>query len=387
LKAYPSKDFFNYFEAAGIGVSVRRKKLPAREIEICNRMRAARELLQLTQDGCAHQIGLNRSTLQNYELCRTPVRFEVALRFCRQLIISEEWLATGRFDLAHEKAKALGFTREGENLTGLDEVLFRQCVDLMSEPAALHIPTGTLFSRAYDATLQAHYRDLVFAFFFFPRICLSDADSPKLAVNLLTAINERYIILLSNAALSRNLKPPAAWRPYTRFVFECAHFVFGRMMRPAPALTHGPDYPDWLPYLIANPEARMPFMGEEAQPVQAQQWKSENILLTTSSTSEKLPPVKSQLDNLLATLNRVTKERGKKTALADFLGAPLASVSRWLSGETEPGGETTLRLLEWVQAEEVKPKSPGSATTPPERKTQLRKSTVYEKAKSNPKQR
>jgi transcriptional regulator with XRE-family HTH domain len=109
----------------------------------------------------------------------------------------------------------------------------------------------------------------------------------------------------------------------------------------------------------------------------------ENILLTDASICAKLPPVKSQLDNLLADLNRLTKESGKKTELAEFLGAPLASVSRWLSGEREPGGETTLRLLEWVQAEEAKqPKGPARATTRAERKTQLSKS-YYEKTKSN----
>jgi hypothetical protein len=101
-------------------------------------------------------------------------------------------------------------------------------------------------------------------------------------------------------------------------------------------------------------------------------------LLTTVAASGKLGPVKSQLDNLLADVNRLTKEPGMKTKLADFLGAPLTSVSRWLSGEREPGGETTLRLLQWVGQQEGKQESPGGAQTPPEPKTQVRKS-VYEK--------
>ena len=99
----------------------------------------------------------------------------------------------------------------------------------------------------------------------------------------------------------------------------------------------------------------------------------ERKLLTETESSGKLPPVKSQLDNLLAALNHLTEETGKKTELADFLGAPLASVSRWLSGDREPGGETTLRMLEWVQAEEAKPRGPRGAETPREPKTQARK--------------
>jgi hypothetical protein len=81
---------------------------------------------------------------------------------------------------------------------------------------------------------------------------------------------------------------------------------------------------------------------------------------------------------LLAKLNRLTQEPGKKTELADFLGAPLASVSRWLSGKRDPGGETTLKLLRWVQEQESQPKAPGSATNAAKGKTQVHKSS-YEK--------
>jgi hypothetical protein len=88
--------------------------------------------------------------------------------------------------------------------------------------------------------------------------------------------------------------------------------------------------------------------------------------------------VKSQLKNLLADLNRLTKESGKKTELAEFLGAPLTSVSRWLSGEREPGGETTLRLFHWVKQQERQPNTPGSATNTAKGQTQVSK-TSYEK--------
>ena len=89
--------------------------------------------------------------------------------------------------------------------------------------------------------------------------------------------------------------------------------------------------------------------------------------------------VKPQMANLLARLQSATKERGKKTELAAYLKVPLASVSQWLSGEREPGGETTLRLLHWVQrAEAQQTKNPGSASTRPGQKTRVRRSS-YEK--------
>ena len=101
----------------------------------------------------------------------------------------------------------------------------------------------------------------------------------------------------------------------------------------------------------------------------------ENNKLTTSSTYAKMPSVKSQLENLLAALNRLTEKSGKKTELADFLDAPLASVSRWLSGKRDPGGETTLQLLRWVEQQERQQKQgAGSVLPPPAPKTQSKAS-------------
>jgi transcriptional regulator with XRE-family HTH domain len=104
----------------------------------------------------------------------------------------------------------------------------------------------------------------------------------------------------------------------------------------------------------------------------------DNILLTGVAVSGKLAPVKSQLKSLLADLNRLTTEPGTKTKLADFLGAPLTSVSRWLSGEREPGGETTLQMLRWVQEQERQQNTLDSATNTIKGKTQVHKSG-YEK--------
>lgn len=86
--------------------------------------------------------------------------------------------------------------------------------------------------------------------------------------------------------------------------------------------------------------------------------------LTEAETSEKMLPVKVSLQNLLERLHLATKETGKMSELADFLGkatgnkVPLASVSRWLSGKREPGGQITLALLDWVEQQERKTKKP-----------------------------
>ena len=75
--------------------------------------------------------------------------------------------------------------------------------------------------------------------------------------------------------------------------------------------------------------------------------------LTDAATYKKLKAdMKKQLPSLLERLNQATKETGKMSALADYLKVPLASVSRWLSGKREPGGETTLKMLQWVEQQE-----------------------------------
>jgi transcriptional regulator with XRE-family HTH domain len=74
--------------------------------------------------------------------------------------------------------------------------------------------------------------------------------------------------------------------------------------------------------------------------------------LTNIVLSDNIQSVKAQLPELQKRLNEATRKRGTKTALAKFMGVKLPTVSRWLSGEKEPGGETTLRLLHWVEQQE-----------------------------------
>jgi transcriptional regulator with XRE-family HTH domain len=76
--------------------------------------------------------------------------------------------------------------------------------------------------------------------------------------------------------------------------------------------------------------------------------------LTNVPESGKHADVKAQLPSLLERVKHVTTARGSKSALAKYMGVPLSNVSQWLSGSREPGGETTLRLLRWVEQQEAK---------------------------------
>jgi len=72
--------------------------------------------------------------------------------------------------------------------------------------------------------------------------------------------------------------------------------------------------------------------------------KAESIVINSD--------VKSPLPAFLERIKKASSATGKKSELAKFLGAPLASVSRWLSGEREPGAEITLKMLKWVEQQE-----------------------------------
>jgi DNA-binding transcriptional regulator YiaG len=58
------------------------------------------------------------------------------------------------------------------------------------------------------------------------------------------------------------------------------------------------------------------------------------------------------LPKLIARLKHATAAHGKKSELAEWLGVHRQMVTDWLSGKQEPGGEITLRMLQWVEEQE-----------------------------------
>lgn len=80
----------------------------------------------------------------------------------------------------------------------------------------------------------------------------------------------------------------------------------------------------------------------------------------------------------------MTLKSGSKGALAKWLKVPPPRVSEWLNGVYQPSAETTLRLLEWVTAQEAKQKTLGSVhSTAKGKQTRIRK-TKYVKPNSSP---
>jgi DNA-binding transcriptional regulator YiaG len=101
----------------------------------------------------------------------------------------------------------------------------------------------------------------------------------------------------------------------------------------------------------------------------------EKSQLTDTSLKSRTVDVNIQtLDELRTILRARTAEKGGMARLAESLGVQQARVSEWLSGKKEPGGKTTLRLLQWVEQQERQPNAPDSVTSTAKGKTQVRKS-------------
>jgi transcriptional regulator with XRE-family HTH domain len=200
-------------------------RLPRREREICGRLRSARDWLGLSQLACADQMAIERGSLANYESGRTSLKHEIALRFCHQMIVSEEWLATGKVDSMRAEA-----SRHNVKLTGndpaLDEIFGRQCMDLITEPICRRIPANLLFGEAFDQYLAPRYRELAREFFYVPRIIYSESDPTSRNLNIIQSYSERWLLLLGNEALRRHKSPARVKIDFTRAFLKIGGELF-----------------------------------------------------------------------------------------------------------------------------------------------------------------
>jgi DNA-binding XRE family transcriptional regulator len=246
------------------------KSLNQIEIAVCKRLRMAREFLGVTQSECAEQISMDRSTLVNYESTRSPVRWEFALRFCRQWIISEEWLATGQFQACHLAAKKRGQTPDAE----VEKLIFRrQCMDLLSEPITRTIPGGILFTAAYKDYLAPVYRQLVDRFFYSPRIILHETDNAEIGINLLKAAMERAVLLLTNEARRCAQPPGRVRRSFYRAIYEATELIALKFL-PFPPGRAESDFIaslDWLRKACSDPSVKLgPLNAVQSEPTFAE---------------------------------------------------------------------------------------------------------------------
>ena len=201
-------------------------RLLPREAQICGRLVEARDFLGINRDAAALKIGIPTSTLSNYELCVTPLKADVALRICRNLIISEEWLATGKFKMTGAVARSHRLDEEDDALT---KIFRRRCMDLLESPEAKKLPRAMLFSQAFEKHLAPVFEQRINKFFYsvaIPREAWED-HNPELGRDILKLLIEEYGVLLQNEAIRRNCSPAHAESVYIGFLLRMA--MFGHM--------------------------------------------------------------------------------------------------------------------------------------------------------------
>lgn len=138
-----------------------KSKLPKREKEICQRFRLVRERLRFTQEEFAEQLQISRARLASYEEQRVPIRWEIALRTCKQFIVSERWLATG---------------------AGAAD--WRQTMSLIDDSLCRYTAPSLLFSSAFDQILGARFKELAQLHRGKIFLTLTEAVTPTMARNI-----------------------------------------------------------------------------------------------------------------------------------------------------------------------------------------------------------
>jgi transcriptional regulator with XRE-family HTH domain len=202
-------------------------RLSDRETAICRRLKSVREKLGIDQSKVAKRLGVKREFISSLEKIRAPLRFDIGLRFCREFVVSEEWLATGEFHALNiEAAKRL----PGSHGATLDEIFIRHCFDLWSEPLTRTIPPRTLFSAAFDNFLAPINAQLAGQNFYGPRLIPNEHDGVEIARSILEAHLDGRLLLLKNEAGKYAKDERVVQRVFLRAVFEVTEILWKRFM-------------------------------------------------------------------------------------------------------------------------------------------------------------
>jgi DNA-binding transcriptional regulator YiaG len=292
----------------------RKHEMPGGERAICYRLREFRTWTGVSQAAFCSLAGLNLRAYASYEYRRSQLNYVAARQILSVFhVLNPIWLATG----------------EGKMLEGR----------VFQYPEPEHVGAGkrTAFSKVFETSLKM---PLLAA----PK---SHLVKPVDGLRLFTVeptvegrlfCKERLGDLVSNWLAERTDS-------------DVENFMNQLLMKSAQVASRFPRDAD-------KSAIRRRLDGVREIESRRRFGHAGKDMLTDTASAAKPKAVKSQpmsLKNLLANANRLTSEPGKKTELANFLNAPLESVSRWLSGKREPGGETTLRLLRWVEHQERTP--------------------------------
>ncbi|HEX3719946.1 MAG TPA: helix-turn-helix transcriptional regulator [Verrucomicrobiae bacterium] len=309
---------------------------PKRERDIARRLKEARTLLRFSQQEFAQGAGIGRERIASYEDARVPLRWEIALRLCRRFFISEFWLASGNTDFFNMGEK---FVSKAKNKWGDEPFSFgrpRLTASLILRPIVHALKPGMLFSEAFDLHLREEFKSAI----------ASGIGGPGPVGSFIESDSVEYIQFgLSCFIQFWSEKLPEDAR--RRFLFDSLT-AMGILSEEL-----GCVFDDDTGPRLEGLSRLENFMKHYQQAGMGSEEIAEKQLPNLTAKSN-VSSMDSPLVDLLARLERLTRRHGKKANVARYVGVAGPRISEWLNGTHEPGGDVTLRLLVWVQAEESK---------------------------------
>lgn len=336
----------------------RKFALPDSEKAIGKRLRLYRERLRLSRLAFAAETGTDTEAISRVEHGRSPLLCKLAWQLNRRWPVSPHWLVTGEGTETHAMTLP---AMESIGARPLDHFskIYQKNLQTTLLPAIQAADERELneppFSRTFDPSPRGRLR----------------------AEMILGIIVEGWVARVADAHLSEFVASIEKHGDRLLDEWGDQDDVDGdRAVRRGEEIAKLRD--DWMArgILVDMPGDVLPWQLEKAarkksSEAPAAQGDNQEKGLTSEPLKDTTSPVQPIMPTLIERLRSATKEHGRKTELAKWLGVPRQSVNGWLAGDKEPSGETTLRLLHWVEQEERKPKqkSPGSGATPPEQKT------------------
>jgi len=273
-------------------VVARKNPVPERERQIGKRLRGFRDILRLSRVVMADELKIGVSSLASYEAGRVPMPFDVAQRIAGAFRLSLEWLAEGN----------------GEPVSEI----------ILTPELKSKVPARALFSEAYDRTIK-------------PEL-VAEGSKGQSAFKAAVEANPKAKKMMQSFRVVGVSKPQAK---------EMLSSLVNS------TLDEIPTHLVW-PYYRQLCEVSAKYLL----------WENGKESFTLRNASVTNTDVKALWPVLKKRLQAATADRGGKSALAQFLGVKVQAVSQWLTdneeSKREPGAETALRMLKWVEQQERK---------------------------------
>ena len=296
-----------------IGMAIGNQKMNEHEREIGERLKLYREGIRFSQASFSNVIGISRDQLASVECGRTPLKYSIAWEIRSKFRVSINWLWCGDpspHDLSEDTILPSPDSVEVGKNALLTEV-FHKFHKLEGHPPPLNPKTEIKVKKVKVDRIEIGHR------WMYAMLLRLESD------NLIANVPDGYVVDFYNKV-----------KEFTKVYLEALPRDSRELID---ARMDGMEWVEMRSKVIAS----LP-TGEG--------WNKNN--LTDAESLDNNSDVKSPLPAFLERIKKASSATGKKSELAKFLGAPLASVSRWLSGEREPGGEITLKMLKWVEQQE-----------------------------------